>query len=73
MLQSRREFLAGAGAVPAFPRNLALLADVALLDADAALLAGLTAWELELVREVMAAYPTLSLAKCIEMLSEGGM
>ena len=68
MLQSRRQFLIGAGAVLAFPRDLAML-----IDADAALLAGLTARGRRLVREVMADYPTLSLAKCIEMLSDGGM
>jgi hypothetical protein len=70
MLQSRRRFLIGAGAVlsTAFPRGA-----VAMLNADAALLASLTPWELELVQEVMAHYPALTLAKCVEMLSEAGM
>ena len=67
MLQSRRGFLIGAGAVLAFP------GEVVMLNADAALLASLTHRERELVLEVIAAYPALSLAKCIEMLNEAGM
>jgi hypothetical protein len=75
MLQSRREFLSGAGAVLAFPRAVAveILAAEAALLVDAALLAELWPDELELVREVLAAYPALSVAKCIEMLRAAGM
>ncbi|WP_334442011.1 hypothetical protein [Bradyrhizobium sp. AZCC 1610] len=67
MLQSRRKFLIGAGAVLAFP------GEVALVSADAALLAGLTPWERELVQEVMNNYPALTLAKTIAMLQAAGM
>lgn len=69
-MQSRRQFLSGAGAAlgTALPRGA-----VEIMLADAALLARLTPWELELVREVMADYPTLPLAKAISMLSEAGM
>jgi hypothetical protein len=73
MLQSRREFLiGGTGAVlgTAFPRVEVV---EMLLNADVALLANLTPWELELVQEVMDNYPALSLAKCIEMLQAAGM
>jgi hypothetical protein len=66
-LPSRREFLIGSGAV-----LTTALPEAALL-ADAALLASLTLSELELVREVMAAYPALSLANAVERLQEAGM
>jgi hypothetical protein len=48
--RSRREFLIGAGAV----LSPASRGAVAMLLADAALLAELTPWELELVQRVMA-------------------
>jgi len=67
--RSRREFLIGAGAV----LSPASRGAVAMLIADAALLAELTPWERELVQRVMANYPALPLAKCIEMLKAFGM
>lgn len=74
-MHSRRDFLSGAGAVLAFPRAVVveILAAEAALLADAALLAELWPDQLELVREVMAAYPALSVAKTIEMLKAFGM
>jgi hypothetical protein len=67
MLQSRREFLIGGGAV-----LTTALPEVAIL-ADAALLASLTHGERDLVQDLMAAYPALTLAKTVEMLQAGGM
>jgi hypothetical protein len=69
-MQSRREFLIGAGAVlgTALPRGA-----VEIMIADAALLAELSPRELRLVQEVMADYPTLLLGKAVAMLREGGM
>jgi hypothetical protein len=69
MLQSRRQFLIGAGAVLSPPFR----GGVAMLLADAALLAELTPWERELVQRVMAHYPALTLAKAIEMLKAFGV
>jgi len=40
---------------------------------QAALLASVSPWEREIVQEVMAAYPALTLAKTVEMLQEAGM
>ena len=71
--KTRRQFLTGSAALLALPRRLAVLSDAVLIDADAVLLSGLTPRGLRLVREVMAEYPTLSLAKTIHMLEEGGM
>jgi hypothetical protein len=68
MLQSRRGFLIGAGAVLSPARG-----PVAMLIADAALLAELTPWELRLVLQVMDNCPALSCAKAIEMLKAAGM
>jgi hypothetical protein len=70
MLQSRREFLIGTGTVlgTALPRGA-----VEMLIADAALLAELTPWELELVQQAMANHPAVSVAKTIEMLRAFGM
>jgi len=65
---TRREFLTGAGAVLAVPRGA-----VATLSADAMLLAELTPWDRELVLQAMANHPTVSPAKCIEMLRAFGM
>jgi hypothetical protein len=73
MLQSRRDFLLGTGAVLALPGIAPFPWERTMLSADAVLLASLTSWELELVREVLANYPALPLAKCIEMLKAFGM
>jgi hypothetical protein len=69
-MQSRRQFLSSAGAAlgTALPRGA-----VEIMIADAALLASLTPRELELVQEVTADYPTLSLTTCVEMLQAAGM
>jgi hypothetical protein len=67
MLQSRREFLTGAVLSTAFPGNLVALS------ADAALLATLSPYELELVLQSMVNCPVLSCAKAIDMLRAAGM
>jgi hypothetical protein len=70
-MQSRREFLSGAGGAAlgtALPRGA-----VEMLLADTALLAELWPDELELVLELQAAYPAISLAEAIEMLRAAGM
>jgi hypothetical protein len=69
-MQSRREFLIGSGAVlgTALPQGA-----VAALIADAALLASLSPSMRELTGELLAAYPALTLASAVAMLSEGGM
>ena len=67
MLQSRREFLISAGAVLAFP------GEVAMLTADAALLAELTPWERELVQQAMDNCPGARLAGIIAELKAAGM
>jgi hypothetical protein len=46
---------------------------VVMLTADAALLAGLTAWEFGLVQQAMANHPAVPVAKTIEMLQAFGM
>ncbi len=60
-MQSRREFLIGTGTVLALPRNLALLADVAL-----------TPRERRLLQNVLEDYPELSPETALAMLREGG-
>jgi hypothetical protein len=74
-MQSRREFLIGTVLSTAFPRAVAveILAAEAALLADTALLAELWPDELELVLELQAAYPAISLAEAIEMLQAAGM
>jgi hypothetical protein len=69
-MPSRREFLSGAGGavlLTAWPCGA-----VAMLT-DAALLAELTAWELDIVQQAMANHPTVPLVKTIEMLRAFGM
>jgi hypothetical protein len=70
-MQSRREFLSGAGGAvlgTALPRGA-----VEMLLADTALLAELTPKQRRLVLSVLDNYPALPVAKCIAMLSEAGM
>jgi hypothetical protein len=64
---SRRDFLIVTGAALAFP------GEVALLTADAALLAdNLTPRERRLLRSVLQDYPDLAPETALEMLREGG-
>jgi hypothetical protein len=66
--KSRREFLTGASSTLTLPRGA-----VAVLSADAMLLASLSPWERQIVEQAMANHPAVSPAKCIEMLRAFGM
>jgi hypothetical protein len=67
MLQSRRGFLIGAGAVLAFPGA------VVMLSADAAMLASLSPEDRELVEQSMANHPGLSAQRALDVLIAFGM
>jgi hypothetical protein len=69
MLQSRRGFLIGAGAV----LTTAFRGEVDMLNADAALLAELTPRERSIVQQAMDNCPGATLAKILAELKAAGM